>query len=150
MWSTHNAIGVVSAAVGFIPTLIHIPHQDITNCRSHAYHFLCVFSNLLGWSSDSMAQVSLWKKLFRLWETLIFLNSSLNPVIYCWRMRHIRRGIIDVLWNLSRERHPSRCIYNRSSNVVLANNWTLAWDLHELCAICFQWVKGDKPKIIYP
>ena len=43
-----DAIGVVSAAVGFIPTLIHIPHQDITNCTSHAYLFLCVFSNLLG------------------------------------------------------------------------------------------------------
>ncbi|RMX45197.1 hypothetical protein pdam_00024917 [Pocillopora damicornis] len=55
-------------------------------------------------------------------KTLIFLSSSLNRVIYFWRMRHIRRGIIDVLWNLFRKRHPSRCIYNRSSNIVLANN----------------------------
>ena len=107
MWSTHDAMGLVSAAVGFIPTLIHVPHQNITNCISHAYNFLCAFSNLLGWSSDSMAQVSLRKNFFA-FERLIFLNSSLNPVIYCWRMRHIRRGIIDVLWNfLARDIHPA-------------------------------------------
>ena len=29
--------------------------------------------------------------------TLIFLNSSLNPVIYCWKMRHIRRAIMNTL-----------------------------------------------------
>lgn len=29
--------------------------------------------------------------------TLFFLNSSLNPVIYCWKMRHIRRTLINTL-----------------------------------------------------
>ena len=29
--------------------------------------------------------------------TLMFFNSSLNPVIYCWKMRHIRHAVIDVL-----------------------------------------------------
>ena len=29
--------------------------------------------------------------------TLIFLNSSLNPVIYCWKMKHIRRAVMDIL-----------------------------------------------------
>jgi len=32
--------------------------------------------------------------------TLIFLNSSLNPVIYCWKMRHIRHAILDILRNV--------------------------------------------------
>ena len=32
--------------------------------------------------------------------TLVFLNSSLNPVIYGWKMRHIRHAMIDVLRNL--------------------------------------------------
>ena len=73
------------------------------------------------------------KNLLSLLETLIFLNSSLNPVIYCWRMTQIRRAIIDVVWNLPRKRHSSRYIYNRSSNFVLANNWTLAWDLWTVC-----------------
>ena len=33
-------------------------------------------------------------------HTLIFLNSSLNPVIYCWRMRHIRHTIMEILRNI--------------------------------------------------
>ncbi|XP_078347818.1 adenosine receptor A2a-like [Oculina patagonica] len=33
--------------------------------------------------------------------TLVYLNSSLNPVIYCWKMRHIRHAIMNILRNMS-------------------------------------------------
>ena len=33
-------------------------------------------------------------------HTLLFLNSSLNAVIYGWKMRHIRHAMIDTLRNL--------------------------------------------------
>ena len=42
------------------------------------------------------ADISL-KRLFIFSVTLLHLNSSLNPVIYCWKMRHIRHAIIDIL-----------------------------------------------------
>ena len=29
--------------------------------------------------------------------TLFFLNSSLNPVIYCWKMGPIRRALMDIM-----------------------------------------------------
>ena len=45
------------------------------------------------------------KRLFLFSVTLIFLNSSLNPVIYCWKMRHIRHAIMDILRNLSWNRN---------------------------------------------
>ena len=32
--------------------------------------------------------------------TLFLLGSSLNPVIYCWKMRHIRHAIINMLRNM--------------------------------------------------
>ena len=32
--------------------------------------------------------------------TLVFLNSSLNPLIFCWKMRHIRHAVINILRNL--------------------------------------------------
>ena len=32
--------------------------------------------------------------------TFIFLNSSLNPVIYCWKMAHIRHAVMDILRNM--------------------------------------------------
>ena len=40
--------------------------------------------------------------LFYFSQTLMFINSSLNPVIYCWRMRDIRRSIKDILRNIFR------------------------------------------------
>ena len=35
--------------------------------------------------------------ILRLADTLVFLNSSLNPLIYCWKMRHIRQAIMAML-----------------------------------------------------
>ena len=33
-------------------------------------------------------------------NTLIFLNSSLNPLIYSWKMRHVRHTIMEILRNI--------------------------------------------------
>ena len=44
------------------------------------------------------------KKFFLFSLTLLYLNSSLNPVIYCWKMRHIRHSVINILRNMSRHR----------------------------------------------
>ena len=45
------------------------------------------------------------KKFWVVSLTLLFLNSSLNPIIYCWRMRNMRHSIINVLRNMSRNRN---------------------------------------------
>ena len=42
-----------------------------------------------------------FKRLYHFSTTLAFLNSSLNPVIYCWKMRHIRHTVINILRNMS-------------------------------------------------
>ena len=43
-------------------------------------------------------------KALRLYSwMLMFLNSSLNPVVYSWKMRHIRHTIVDLL----RHKFPS-------------------------------------------
>ncbi|XP_020621157.1 adenosine receptor A2a-like [Orbicella faveolata] len=41
------------------------------------------------------------KKLYFSFSTIVFLNSSLNPVIYCWKMRNIRQAVINILRNMS-------------------------------------------------
>ena len=33
-------------------------------------------------------------------NTLMYLNSSLNPLIYSWKMRHVRHAIMEILRNL--------------------------------------------------
>ena len=42
-----------------------------------------------------------WNILQYSW-TMAFLNSSLNPLIYCWRMRHVRHAVINILQNIFR------------------------------------------------
>ena len=63
------------------------------------------------------------KKLLLYSLTLMYLNSSLNPIIYCWKMRHIRHAIIDILRKMSWvSNRPFRIHYNRSSDVVHIGN----------------------------
>ena len=45
---------------------------------------------------NTMSSVYIWLYLL----TLQLLNSSLNPVVYCWKMRNVRQSIIDILWNI--------------------------------------------------
>ncbi len=47
------------------------------------------------------------KKLCLTSTTFIYLNSSLNPIIYCWKMRHFRHAIMDTLRNMSWYRNHS-------------------------------------------
>ena len=66
------------------------------------------------------------KQFFLYSMTLIFLNSSLNPVIYCWKMRHVRHAIVNLLRKMSRtSNRPLRINYNRSSSVVHVDNWSI-------------------------
>jgi len=46
------------------------------------------------------------KGLYNYSLTITFLNSTLNPVIYCWKMRHIRHAIKETLRNLLLRARP--------------------------------------------
>ena len=78
-----------------------------------------IFSAVMRMYGSSIAL----KQFFLYSMTLIFLNSSLNPVIYCWKMRHIRYAIMNILRKISRNSNrPLRINYNRSSSVVHVDN----------------------------
>ncbi len=62
--------------------------------------FICLTANKTA-SSPSIAL----KRFFLFSNSVVFLNSLLNPVIYCWKMRHIRRAVIDILRNMSSQRN---------------------------------------------
>ena len=56
--------------------------------------FINVAAVAINGPSISLKRVSLFS-----W-TLLFLNSSLNPLIYCWKMTSIRHAIMDILRNM--------------------------------------------------
>ena len=50
--------------------------------------------------AKTIAETTFVSHLWYFTFTLVFLNSSLNPLIYCWKMRHIRQTVIDILQNI--------------------------------------------------
>ena len=86
-----NAARLRKLAVGtFFVYLVFLICYLPMNCIYFATFFA-------GWSStvDGLVHYAL---------SLVFLNSSLNSLIYCWKMRHIRHAILDIL----RKIWPSR------------------------------------------
>ena len=38
--------------------------------------------------------------------TLVYLNSSMNPMLYCWKIREVNRAVKDAVRQLCGEAHP--------------------------------------------
>ena len=69
---------------------------------------ICYLPYVVGLAAIELNGPSIPLKRFSLFSwTLVYLNSSLNPVIYCWKMRHIRHAIMDILRNIPRFRNSS-------------------------------------------
>ena len=62
---------------------------------------LCYLPQFCSFAVVAIFNLSAGIKVFSISSiTLLFLNSSLNPVIYCWKMRHIRHAVMDILRNV--------------------------------------------------
>ena len=62
---------------------------------------ICYLPNTCSWimlRSDGSSKVFLQFGLCA--NTMMFLNSSLNPLIYSWKMRHVRHAIMEILRNI--------------------------------------------------
>ena len=57
--------------------------------------FVCLVISAVNGPTISLIQFLLFS-----W-TLVYLNSTLNPLIYCWKMRYIRHAIMNILRNMS-------------------------------------------------
>ena len=51
-------------------------------------------------ASINSGESVLRQHLFYYFLTLMYLNSSLNPLVYCWKKRNIRQAVMSVLRNL--------------------------------------------------
>ena len=62
---------------------------------------ICYLPSTCGWIIHTSTGPSTMLLKFGLYtNTLIFLNSSLNPLIYSWKMRHVRHAIMEILRNI--------------------------------------------------
>ena len=75
-----SSVGVFYVYLVFL--VCHLPH---------------LFSLL---APKTMGSSIVLKRFFLFSLTLVCLNSSFNPVIYCWKMGHIRHAVINMLRNM--------------------------------------------------
>ena len=62
---------------------------------------ICYLPSTCGWIIHTSTGPSTMLLKFGLYtNTLLFLNSSLNPLIYSWKMRHVRHAIMEILRNI--------------------------------------------------
>ena len=89
---------------------------------------LCYFPYMIGApfarSKILMRQTpSLYFFMMKTFITLFFFNSSLNPVIYCWKIREVRRTLKDMLRDLcGLQNEYSVFFHNSSSRLTLQLN----------------------------
>ena len=62
---------------------------------------ICYLPNMCVWIIQTSTGPSTVLRHFGLHSnTLMLLNSSLNPMIYCWKMRPVRHAIMEILRNI--------------------------------------------------
>ena len=67
---------------------------------------ICYVPSTCGWIIHTSTGPSTMLLQFGLYtNTLLFLNSSLNPLIYSWKMRHVRHAIMEILRNIMPHPH---------------------------------------------
>ena len=63
---------------------------------------ICYLPSCIGMVVYQISDPSIaFKKILLSSFTFAHLNSSLNPVIYCWKMAHIRHAVMDILRNMT-------------------------------------------------
>ena len=62
---------------------------------------VCYLPHIISMAAIKFHGPSISLKSFFLFSmTLVFLNSVLNPIIYCWKMRHVRYAYMKILRNM--------------------------------------------------
>ncbi|XP_067054616.1 adenosine receptor A3-like [Acropora muricata] len=65
----------------------------------------CYLPNMFASFIFKKSKERIFRILHKYMITLVFVNSCLNPLIYCWKLRHIRRTIRMILRNIFVGRH---------------------------------------------
>ena len=84
--------------------MVHIARLRGSAVGTFYVYLLALLCNLPQFCSFAVVANSELSTGIRIFDissgTLMLMNSSLNPVIYCWKMRRIRRAVMDILRNI--------------------------------------------------
>ena len=91
-----------------VANLISLVKSAVATFYIYLVFLICYLPYFTSLVFLNISSPSITSKRFLLYSfTLMFLNSSLNPIVYSWKMRQIRRTIMEVLQNMSWFRNRS-------------------------------------------
>ena len=61
----------------------------------YIFMIICYFPNVVIMTLSGTAQQD-WRAEWNFATTVVFMNSSINPVLYCWRLRELRTAIVRI------------------------------------------------------
>ena len=95
-----------ASQTGEIANFAKVIKSSVGTFYVYLVFLVCYLPIFISSSTFQISDPSIAFKRFLLFSlTLVFLNSSLNPVIYCWKMRHIRHAMMNILRNMSWHRN---------------------------------------------
>ena len=89
------------ASMKFLPS-VKKQAQEASHARNVTWvtfiFFMCYLPNLAVMIAYTMVGYSVTLKTFYVWsDTLVFLNSSINPGVYCWRNKGLRKAVLKFV-----------------------------------------------------
>ena len=95
-----------TAQAGEMANSASLIKSSIATFYVYLVFLVCYLPMIIWFAAHAIYDPSIALKKYLLFSfTLVFLNSSLNPVIYCWKMRHIRHAVINILRNIPLQRN---------------------------------------------
>ena len=86
---------------GEIANFVRLIQSAVCVFYVYLVYLVCYVPFFISLAAVNINRLSIPLRRFSLFSwTLLFLNSTLNPLIYCWKMRHIRHAIKDILRNM--------------------------------------------------
>ena len=87
---------------GEVANFISLVKSAVGTFYVYLVFLICYLPYFISLVFLNISDPSITLKRFLLYSmTVMLLNSALNPIVYCWKMRHIRRTIMEVLRNMS-------------------------------------------------
>ena len=85
----------ISNATGNNISIIQLKRSAINTFVFYIAMILCYFPVVISLTIYSLS-FEKWTKTWNFADTLAFMNSSINPFLFCWRLRDLRKAVLKI------------------------------------------------------
>lgn len=87
---------VQSSASANAAYIARLKRSAINTLIFYLFMILCYLPKLISLCLYTTSNKN-WTSIWNFADTVVFMNSSVNPILYCWRLRELRMPVIQVV-----------------------------------------------------